>query len=55
MVDNSLWSSSGERDMIDSMVRLPHGFPMSNTNRANHKGFLSPNHMGFLLVVGPSQ
>ena len=23
------------------IVRLPHGFPMSNTNRANHKGGVS--------------
>ena len=37
------------------MVRLPHGFPMSNraiSKLSNHNGYLSPNHRCFLLVVG---
>ena len=38
---------------VSSMVRLPQGFLASNraiSKLRDHKGFLSPNHSGFLLM-----
>ena len=43
---------------LTSMVRLPQGFSTSNraiSNLTDHKGFLSQNHKGFLLVAELSQ